>query len=274
MENLRLILLVAGIVFILAIYLIGRQRRRNNSSDLFDSKDDLPGFSARDWDELDEGVGEVRIVARERNDDYISEDFSDEPLNQYDDEVEYEEQRLEPSVELEEEPQETADLFESVDEKEQPVEEAGTEEIHGDNAQQKTTSNVDIIVLYILAKSSEPLTGDRINSVAQANGLEFGRMNIFHRLDENGQTLFSLANMIEPGNFDPDSIHDLKTSGLTMFMQLSNLSHPSDDFDEMLRCAYHISEMLGASLCSHHRQPITQADAEYYRQIISDKENA
>jgi cell division protein ZipA len=272
MENLRLILLVAGIIFILAIYLIGRQRRRNNSSDLFDSKEDLPEFSAGDWDELDEGVGEVRIVARETNDDYLLDDFSDESLKQHSDEPEVGyvhqfESSLEP--ELEEEPLASGDLFDSFEEVEPPVEETQSK-----TTQQQNTSNIDIIVLYILAKSSESLTGDRINSVAQANGLEFGRMNIFHRLDENGQTIFSMANMIEPGNFDPESIHDLKTSALTMFMQLSNLSNPSDDFDEMLRTAYHISEMLGASLCSHHRQPITQADAEYYRTIISEKENA
>ncbi|MDH5710310.1 MAG: cell division protein ZipA C-terminal FtsZ-binding domain-containing protein, partial [Gammaproteobacteria bacterium] len=65
-----------------------------------------------------------------------------------------------------------------------------------------------------------------------------------------------------------------KTSGLTMFMQISNVPNPSDDFDEMLRCAYYVSEMLGASLCNHRRQPISKADAEYYRGIISEKENA
>ena len=266
MENVRWILLVAGIIFILAIYFVGRQRRRQNSSDLFDSKDDLPEFSARDWDDLDEGVGEVRIVARESNKDDFSDDLSVDSLNKYNDEPETTiAQELE--IEQEAEFQQSDDLFELTEEMEQPL-----DEVHQEEPQKQQSSNVDIIVLYILAKSSESLTGDRINSVAQANGLDFGRMNFFHRLDENGQTLFSMANMIEPGNFDPDSIHDLKTSGLTMFMQLSNLSNPSDDFDEMLRTAYHISEMLGASLCNHHRQPITQADAEYYRNLISQKE--
>jgi len=117
------------------------------------------------------------------------------------------------------------------------------------------------------------LTGDKINSAAQANGLVFGSMNIFHHLDADEQTIFSLANMVEPGNFDPDSIHEMTTTGLTVFMQLSNLKNPADDFDEMLRCAYHISEMLDANLCNQNRQPITQADAEYYWILISEKEN-
>jgi len=67
MEYLRWILLAAGIFFILAIYLMGRQRRRHKSSNLFDSKEELPDFCARDWDNLDEGVGKVRVIARENS---------------------------------------------------------------------------------------------------------------------------------------------------------------------------------------------------------------
>ena len=270
MENLRLILLIAGVVFILGIYLVGRQRRRQNSSDLFDSKDDLPEFSATDWDDLDEGVGKVRIVAREKEpEDYI-DDFADEPfIDDQQDDVYTEDHASDD--ESYNELKQNGDLFEHLDDEEYEQTQA---ESHSDELKQHPVSDIDIIVLYIIANKSEPLTGDKINSVAQANGLEFGRMNIFHRFDEDGQTLFSLANMNEPGYFDPDSIHQLKTSGLTMFMQISNVPNPSDDFDEMLRCAYYVSEMLGASLCNHRRQPISKADAEYYRGIISEKENA
>ena len=265
MENLRWILLAAGIFFILAIYFVGRQRRRNNSSDLFDTRDDLPEFTARDWDELDEGVGEVRVVARETAEDEFSEDLVVEQTDEYEDAVTAQEPV--PGYDQEDELLQNDDLFELTDEVDSSVDEPDVvEDVQED-------SNVDIIILYILAKSSGFLPGEKINSAAQANGLSFGRMNIFHRLDGEGKTVFSLANMTEPGNFDPDSIHDMKTTGLTMFMQLSNLSNPSDDFDEMLRCAYYVSEMLGADLCNHHRQPITQADAEYYRKLISQKEN-
>lgn len=267
MENLRWILLAAGIFFILAIYFVGRQRRRHNSSDLFDTKEDLPDFTARDWDELDEGVGEVRIIARESDEADFSDNLSVKQTSESDDVSDVLES--ESGYDQEEDLQPNDDLFVLTEEVEPPS-------VERDEADTKTQadSNVDIIVLYILAKSSNLLTGDKINSAAQANGLIFGNMNIFHRLDSDGQTIFSLANMVEPGNFDPESIHEMTTTGLTMFMQLSNLSHPADGFDEMLRCAYHMSEMLSADLCNHHRQPITQADAEYYRKLISEKENA
>ena len=272
MENLRWILLAAGAFFILAIYFVGRRRRRNNSSDLFDTNEDLPDFTARDWDELDEGVGEVRIIARASDVYDVSDNFLDDQIPKYDEvpalaDKNDTEQNLNNDADL----ISSGDLFESVDEIESPLDEPQSVEDQSADSHE-TNSNVDIIVLYILAKSTDLLTGEKINSAAQANGLTFGSMNIFHRLDGERQTIFSLANMVEPGNFDPDTIHEMTTTGLTMFMQLSNLAHPADDFDEMLRCAYHMSEMLGASLCNRNRQPITQADAEYYRNIIAEKE--
>ncbi|MDT8451953.1 MAG: cell division protein ZipA [Gammaproteobacteria bacterium] len=294
MENLRWILLAVGIVFILAIYFAGRRRRRRSKSNLFDANEELPEFSARDWDELDEGVGKVRIVARDNDDDDFSGGLAADlaPVPDDDEPTDIEvlqprAQRFESGFKRDADLPDREEDFEQLDAGDEivqsPIEppsvkQSSVEPRPAENQEARkeaqNSSNVDIIVLHILAKSSEPLTGDRINSAARANGLTFGRMNIFHRLDEEGQALFSMANMIEPGNFDPDTIHDMTTSGLTMFMQLSTSAHPSACFDEMLRCAYHISEMLGAGLCNQYRQPITQEDAEYYRQLISEKDNA
>ena len=274
MDNLRWILLAAGIFFILAIYFAGRQRHRhNNNSDLLDTKDELPEFSARDWDDLDEGVGEVRVVASENYIDDYDDDLSDGQVSLHDSERMFEPYEFQEEDNLEPELVTSDDLFVLTEEVEEPLVEQVEIESMDTGSPQKTSSSVDIIVLYIMAKSSNLLSGEKINSVAQANGFVFGSMNIFHRQDGNGQTIFSLANMNEPGNFDPDTIHEMTTSGLTVFMQLSNLTHPADDFDEMLRSAYHMSEMLGASLCNQNRQPITQADAEYYRNLISEKES-
>ena len=64
MEYLRWILLAGGIVFVILIYVLGRRHSSKNAIEEDIDSGDLPSFSARDWDELDEGVGEVRIIAR------------------------------------------------------------------------------------------------------------------------------------------------------------------------------------------------------------------
>ena len=229
MDYLRWILLVAGIFFVLIIYFVGRKSRQQDT--IYDNRmdDDTPEFTANDWQDSDEGVGDVRIVAREK-DDYEDEEessLSDDTLSDA-----------------------TESRTESVDATDQP------------------DDNESVIALYIMARSPDRLAGDKINSAAQANGLKFGDMNIFHRIDD-GQSVFSMANMVEPGGFDPNTIHELETPGLTLFMQKSASNNNMVVFEDMLECAYRMSEMLGAQLCNRQRQPLTQSDAEQYRELAT-----
>ena len=248
MESLRWILLAAGAIFVLVIYLLGRSRKSRNHSIIDELDDDLPEFSARSLDDVDEGVGEVRVITSRDSDDIYSDDTR------------------------------TADSFSASDEAlqaEAAADEApATDSADSDGTEKKAQDNrlKDIIVLYILPKgdphNQQALQGSQINSSAQAMGLSFGDMNIFH-YTVNGRNVFSLANMLEPGSFDPDTIHDLKTSGLTVFMQLHK-GDPMDDLTEMLQRSYQLAGLLDARLCNHKRETLTEQDAENYRQQVRD----
>ncbi len=223
MESLRWILLATGAVFVLVIYLLGRSRRNRKHSIVDDLDDDLPEFSATNLDDVDEGVGEVRVVtgAGSIADDLSADDFIE------------------------------------------------TETVVESSVSKMPT---DFIVLYILPKidpnGRQFLNGAEINSSVQAMGLTFGEMNIFH-YKPKGQTVFSLANMLEPGSFDADTIHDLKTSGLTVFMKIKG-NDPLDDLTEMLQRSYQLAGLLDARLCSHKQETLTEQDAENYRTLVSD----
>jgi len=238
-ESLRWILLAAGIVFVLVIYVLGRSRRRRNHSTVDELEDDLPEFSASNLDDVDEGVGAVRIVSSEDSD---IDDVA--PINAFKDNF------------LED------DYHNPVDDN--VIDDEATES----DTDKSTKQPSDIIVLYILPKADEELVGSQINSAAQAMGLSFGDMNIFHFKPE-GRSVFSLANMLEPGSFDADTIHDLKTSGLTIFMQLE-AGDPLDDLTEMLQRSYQLAGLLGARLCSHKLKTLTEQDAENYRTQVSE----
>ena len=223
MESLRWILLAAGAAFVIVIYILGRRRRRRNHSMVDDMEEDLPEFTARSLDDVDEGVGEVRIVSSG------AEDIIDEDLSTFaaDDGTPEQEEN-------------TSDIKES-----------------------GSTLPNDIVVLYILAKPNKQLAGSQVNSSAQAMGLSFGEMNIFH-YRKGGRNVFSLANMLEPGSFDANTIHDIKTTGLTVFMQIQG-DDPLDDLTEMLQRSYQLAGLLDARLCNHRREPLTEQDAENYR---------
>lgn len=247
MESLRWILLGAGLVFVLAIYIIGRSHRQRQHIINDEAEDDLPEFSAQNLDDLDEGVGEVRIISGSDADyNYDAEDIK------VDDDI-------------------TA-LKSSAKENNnnQPLGNSFTDNKAANNKDEVTTKKrpSDIIVVYILPKVDQLLMGSQINSSAQAMGLSFGDMNIFH-YKSGDRKVFSLANMLEPGSFDPDTIHDIKTTGLTIFMQISG-DDPLDDLTEMLQRSYQLAGLLDARLCNHKREPLTEQDAENYRTQVND----
>lgn len=255
MEYLRWILLAAGIFFILFVYLLGRNRRCNNSAEIIESEDELPEFSAQDWDDLDEGVGEVRIIARDASEDYLEDAALDsQPFAKNEDSIEAAADQA-PAVEDDDDVPQIDSTAEH-----EPAEEP---------RQQQQATNSDIIVLHILARPEQQFSGEKINSAAISSGLKFGEMNIYHRLNDYGQSVYSLANMVEPGSFDPASLLELQTPGLTMFMQVSEVVEAEDAFNDMLQCAYRMSELLDGQLCNRRRQTLTQSDAEQYRELVS-----
>jgi cell division protein ZipA len=240
MESLRWILLAVGIIFVLLIYALGRSRRRHNHSIFDEQEEELPEFCAQNLDDLDEGVGEVRIITSAGLD--ADMDVADiAPINVSTENDQHEDY-----------PAETSQYNQASENK--------TAE---DDTSAKRSNYSDIIVLYILPKGDNDLIGSQINSSAQAMGLSFGEMNIYH-FKRNNRNVFGLANMLEPGSFDANTIHDLKTSGLTVFMQIKG-DDPLDDLTEMLQRSYQLAGLLDARLCNHKREPLTEQDAENYR---------
>ena len=92
-------------------------------------------------------------------------------------------------------------------------------------------------------------------------------MGIFHRMGADAKPMFSVANMVEPGSFDPETIHELITPGITFFMQLPVFESAYDALTEMLQCAYHVSEILDADLCDKRRELLTESEAEKLREL-------
>jgi len=128
-----------------------------------------------------------------------------------------------------------------------------------------------IVSLFLLARDNHMITGAELLQATVSTGMDFGDMNIFHRVDEgNEQPLFSLANAAKPGHFGRDEWNTFETSGVVMFLTLPGPGHALNAWDSMLATARRISEILHAELLDSERNPFTRQREAQIREEMRD----
>jgi len=133
-----------------------------------------------------------------------------------------------------------------------------------------------IISLHVVADEDAPFTGAALLPAFRETGLEFGDMHIFHAYTVDGvrtpRAVFHVANMLEPGTFDPDAMDDFSTHGLTLFMQLPAPVDGNLALDLMLDSARRLAGRLGGEVLTHDRRPLSEAYVEALRRDINGGE--
>lgn len=111
-----------------------------------------------------------------------------------------------------------------------------------------------VITLYIRRKDESPISGIALSEAARKAGLTFGEMNIFHRQHEGSdRPIFSMANLVVPGDFNPDDWDRFHSPGVTLFAQIPGPIDALDTWDSMLATAIRLTELLGAEVLDSNK---------------------
>ena len=246
-DILRLILFLAGIGLILGIYFWDRRKRASTSSNAVrrDQHEEEPGLE-RPWaaeDDIDE-------PAETRRNKRFDEDYDDfENLGEF---------RPEPTADEPAVGEQTAFSFSA----ESPEDLASAQDLPR-----------KILQLNLVARKGT-FSGDAIMQATRDVDLIHGQMDIFHRYlgDQRSRILFSMANLVEPGNFDIRQMSEFSTPGVTFFAQLPAPVEGVALLDDMLSTARRMAALLDGEIQDDAHSDMSKQTVEHLREEIVEFE--
>jgi len=230
MENLRWILLLAGIAVVLVVYLVSYYQGRRKQPP-------APRNKLRSQPLLSETDAVTADV-----------DLTDA----FDDEL----QQLGQIISSDTPAVETISIVDMPAEKREPAAAAD-----------------QVFMLFVEAPKGVPFRGPILLGALAAAQLEFGDMDIFHRVElDNGQEkiLFSVANIREPGTFDLSAMESFTSEGVVLFMQVPGAVDGVRAFDVMVESSRVLADNLDSRVCdASHSQLTKQAISHMREEVIS-----
>lgn len=263
MDSLRLILLIAGIAFVAAIYLF-EKIRRNRADQRYGR-----WGGAKETDYISRPAQErAAMPANTENFDNDLDDFDDTFVNEAVTEVSQKDTLRDITDEL----QQLEDIIASRDDDDVHLRIDGLDIVAADGQAGDSAVHVpdEIIAINIFARDGRILSGPDILNVAMQLELNYGDMGFFHCLDDDGDVIFSMANAFKPGSFDIADMEGLATRGLVLFMSLPCKGDPLANFDAMLTVARDMATQLHAQLHDEARGALTRQGIDAIRLRISE----
>lgn len=254
--GLREVLIVVGLIVIAVVLFDGYRRVRQHRRGELKFKLDLAGAAVSASDdiytsELPSG-GARRVIRKEPSLEGGFEAMAEEEITVMSDMSKISAMETVPEIE--------GDIS-SVEEEEE--------------AQSEVPETLEVIILNIMAPNGEQIEGELLLKALLLCGMRFGEMSIFHSYESvhmREKAVFSLANCVEPGTFDPDNMSEFTTPGVCLFLELPGPLKSMKAFERLLLTAHKLADELNAQLYDEQRRPITQQTLERLRQKVLDVE--
>ncbi len=132
------------------------------------------------------------------------------------------------------------------------------------------TTPQKIVTVRIVAREKKSFAGDELILSMRGIGLRHGKFGIFHRYDGNdeAQTVFSAASLVEPGGFDLQNIKGQEIPGISLFLVLPGPVDCVEGFDMMLAAARTLTQSLDGELLDESGSTLSIQRERYLREEI------
>ncbi|MES1192152.1 MAG: cell division protein ZipA C-terminal FtsZ-binding domain-containing protein [Steroidobacter sp.] len=139
------------------------------------------------------------------------------------------------------------------------------------STQASTPAQRQLIALRLAM--SERVSGAQLLEMFRAENLRHGKFNIFHRLHD-GDTVFSVASMVEPGSFDIETMPSQHYPGITLFMLLPGPLPGAEAFEQMMSCAQRLSHLTSGVVQDESGVMLLESGIQRLRDKVLDFERS
>ncbi|WP_386697134.1 cell division protein ZipA [Lonepinella sp. MS14436] len=129
----------------------------------------------------------------------------------------------------------------------QPIENKTENEQTGQEPVTQASQPTDFILLYVVAPENRQFLGLSIAQSLDNLGFILGKDNLYHRHVDTvaSPVMFSVANIEQPGTFNPYAMNEFSTLGLALFMQVpSQVGNDKANLKMMIQAAKNLAEEL------------------------------
>jgi cell division protein ZipA len=131
-----------------------------------------------------------------------------------------------------------------------------------------------IVTLRVIPKSEPRFQGRALRQAFSGAGFWHGPLDIFHLPDHEGRVVLSAAALSQPGTFDPSIMDSQRFSGLNLFAVLPGPKPERETFDELVRAARQLADRLDGKMADQHGEELTSQRIARLRQAIEPPASA
>lgn len=114
-----------------------------------------------------------------------------------------------------------------------------------------------IVTLRVIPARDARFGGRALRQAFAGAGFWHGPLDIYHLPDESGRVIVSAAALAQPGTFDPSIMDSQRFSGLNLFAVLPAPISEREAFDELVRAARSLAERLEGAITDQHGEELT-----------------